>query len=153
MSAERLGLAVGDYLPSLTKLVTQKKMNQFEQAGRLIKSEMPEESIPTNIHTDVKRAREMGLSRPAASSQMSFAYLHELLARQFGIDFRQGGRLSVTFLRPVYAGDVVTAHGMVVKQEKLEHRAKLTLQVWLENQNGERTASGEAEVIIPSPLT
>jgi acyl dehydratase len=153
MKAERLSLAVGDHLPSVTKLVTQEKMDQFEQAGRVIKSDRPGEPAPVNIHTDAKRARDMGLSRPIASGQMSFAYLHELLARQFGADFRQGGQLSVAFLRPVYAGDVVTAQGVVVKREKAERRTRLFLQVWLENQNRERTATGEAKVTVPSPLT
>ena len=153
MSTDRLGLAVGDHLPAITKNVTQEKMDRFEQVGRMLKSKGQEEPAPINIHTDAIRAREMGLSRPVASGQMSFAYLHELLARRFGADFRQGGQLSVTFLRPVYLGDVVTARGVVIKQEKVEHRTRLFLQVWLENRNGQRTATGEAEVIIPSPLT
>lgn len=153
MSAERPDLAVGDYLPAVTKRVTQETIDRFEQAGRIIKSLGQEGPAPASIHTDTAKAREMGLSRPAASGQMSFAYLHELLARQFGADFRQGGQLSVTFLRPVYPGDIVTAHGAVVKQEKVERRTRLFLQVWLENQNGQRAATGEAEVIIPSPLT
>jgi acyl dehydratase len=84
---------------------------------------------------------------------MSFAYLHELLARQFGPDFRQGGHLSVTFLKPVYAGDTLTAHGVVSNKENIDHRTRLGLQVWLENQQGEKTAEGYVEVIIPSPLT
>jgi acyl dehydratase len=84
---------------------------------------------------------------------MSFAYLHELLARQFGADFRQGGQLSVTFLKPVYDGDTVTAHGVVIGKDKIEHRTRFTLRVWLENQHGEKTSVGHAQVIIPSPLT
>jgi hypothetical protein len=153
MSAEKLGLAVGDHLPAVTRSITQEKIDQFEQVGRLLKSQEPEETTPTNIHTNANKASEIGLPRPIASGQVSFAYLHELLARQFGADFRQGGQLSVTFLKPVYAGDVVTAHGLVTKQEKVERRTRLLLQVWLENQNGQITAAGEAEVIIPSPLT
>jgi acyl dehydratase len=84
---------------------------------------------------------------------MSFAYLHELMCRAFGEDFRQGGLLSVTFLKPVYDGDVVSAHGLVHEKELVNGRTKLRLKVWLENQEGIKTCAGEAEVVVPSPLT
>jgi hypothetical protein len=48
---------------------------------------------------------------------------------------------------------VVTAHGKVSKVEQVDHRNKFSLQVWLENQEGEKISIGEAEVIVPSPLT
>jgi acyl dehydratase len=153
MTLQKIPLNVGDSLPPIPKVVTQEKIDRFEAVGWLFVSGDGIAETPTNIHTNVDSAREMGLPRPVASGQMSFAYLHELLARQFGADFRQGGQLSVTFLKPVYDGDTVTAHGVVIGKEKIEHRTRFTLQVWLENQHGEKTSVGHAQVIIPSPLT
>jgi hypothetical protein len=153
MTLQKLPLSVGDSLPPLSRVVTQEKMDRFEAVGWLFVSAVPLAETPTNIHTNIDSAREMGLPRPVASGQMSFAYLHELLARQFGADFRQGGQLSVTFLKPVYASDTVSAHGVVIGQDKIDHRTRFTLQVWLENQHGEKTSVGHAEVTIPSPLT
>jgi acyl dehydratase len=133
--------------------MTQGKMDLFESVARLAVQPELGGAPPVNIHTDADRARELGLTRPIASGQMSFAYLHELLCRVFGIDFRQGGRLSVTFLKPVYDGDTVTAHGVVQEKERVNGRTRLGLQVWLENQDGIKTCIGEAEVVVPSPLT
>ena len=79
--------------------------------------------------------------------------MHELLSRAFGDDFRQGGQLAVTFLKPVYDGDTVTAHGVVLENETVDGRAKLRVQVWLENQESIKTCVGEAEVLVPSPIT
>jgi acyl dehydratase len=153
MTLQQSSLKVGDSLPSISKTVTQEKMDQFETVGWQFASEAGTAETPTNIHTNTNSAREMGLPRPVASGQMSFAYLHELLARQFGADFRQGGQLSVTFLKPVYDGDTVTAHGVVSSKDKIDHRTRFTLEVWLENQHGGKTSVGHAEVVVPSPLT
>ena len=91
--------------------MTQDKMDLFESVARLAVQPEQGAAPSVNIHTDADRAKELGLTRPIASGQMSFAYLNEMLSRAFGIDFRQGGQLSVTFLKPVYDGDTVTAHG------------------------------------------
>ena len=151
MTIRSTELNVGDQLPCFTKTMTQDKMDLFESVARLAVEPDQGAAPPVNIHTDAARAKELGLTRPIASGQMSFAYLNELLARAFGIDFRQGGQLSVTFLKPVYDGD--TAHGVVQEKQTVNGRANLRLQVWLENQEAVKTCAGEAEVIIPSPLT
>jgi acyl dehydratase len=144
---------VGDHLPTLAKAVTREKISRFETVSRMLVSADRVVATPTNIHTDNAVAKELGLNRPVAPDQMSLAYLHELLARQFGANFLQGGELSVTFLKSICDGDVVTAHGKVSKVEQVDHRNKFSLQVWLENQEGEKISIGEAEVIVPSPLT
>ena len=146
-------MPVGHRLAPVTKTVSQDKIDRFESLSRSLRSGQ-EEPAPSNLHTDAAQARRMGLAGPIASGQMSFAYLHELLARQFGDDFLWGGRLSVTFVKPVAAGDTVTAQG-VVQERRSEAggpRTHYVLEVWLENQRGERTSLGEAQVTVPSPL-
>ena len=153
MTTKAAELKVGDELTGFAKTVTQDKMDRFESVARL--AVHPDQgAVPSdNIHTNAERAKELGLNRPIASGQMSFAYLHELLSRVFGADFRQGGQLAVTFLKPVYDGDTVTAHGVVLENETVDGRAKLRVQVWLENQEGIKTCVGEAGVLVPSPIT
>ncbi len=150
---EAAGLRSGDELPGFTRAVTQEQIDRFEYVGQDAAGQDGNGPPPVNIHTDTERAREMGLTRPIASGQMSFAFLHELLARQFGADFRQGGELLVTFLKPVYEDDTVTARGVVEEAETVEGRMTLSLRVWLENQDGVQTCAGRAEVTVPSPLT
>ncbi len=82
------------------------------------------------------------------TSQISAA-----VARRFGADFRQGGLLSVTFSGLAYSGDQLTAHGVVSNEDAVDLRNRLSLRVWLENQKGELTATGVAQVTVPSPLT
>ena len=66
---------------------------------------------------------------------------------------RDRGDLSVTFLKPVYAGDTVTANGIVEDRKNVDGRTTLSLNVWLENQDGNKTSTGKATVTIPSPRT
>lgn len=153
MFLNRVDLEIGQRLAPLTKTITKRKIDLFESVGTVILGDGEERSAPVNIHTDAQKAKERGLDEPVASGQMSFAYLHELLARRFGMDFRQGGELTVAFLKPVYSGDVLTIHGAVASKEVSDGRTCLVLEVWVENQRAEKTAVGTAKVAVPSPLT
>jgi 3-hydroxybutyryl-CoA dehydratase len=153
MSVDVAGIRIGDRLNGVTKTLDQDRMDRFEKVGRILITEGEETEEPTNIHTDPEKAKAMGLDRPIASGQMSYSYFHELMCRQFGIDFRQGGSLSVTFLKPVYAGDTVSAQGIIEAKDEFDGRTTLTVNVWLENQDGEKTSTGQASVTIPSPRT
>ena len=153
MPTDVLIITIGESLPPISKVITREKIEAFEALGHALRTQGADQSAVANIHTDPGIARQRGLDQPVASGQMSFAFLHEIVARRFGIDFRQGGILSVTFLKPVYAGDVVTAHGVVAGSQLLEGRNRVSLDVWLENQHSEKTAVGRAEVTVPSPLT
>ena len=145
-------ISTGEELLGSRKVITQEAIDRFEYVGQDAAGQDGNGPPPVNIHTDDARAREMGLTRPVASGQMSFAFLHELLARRFGADFRQGGDLSVTFLKPVYGGDNVTAHGVVEAVGAEGGRVVASLRVWLENQEGVQTCAGRAEVTVPSPF-
>ena len=151
MTLRKATLEAGDYLPAITRTITQEKINRFKSAGQVLALNNVEAGKTASAPAGTVQAT--GLPRSVAPSQMSFAYLHELLARQFGADFRQGGQLSVSFLQPVYPGDTLTARGLVSSREQIECRTRLTLQVWLENQQAEKTSEGHAQVVVPSPLT
>ena len=153
MSSEINNLDIGYRLNSVSKTLDQDRMDRFEKVGRILITEGEETDEPTNIHTDPEKAKAMGLERPIASGQMSYSYIHEMLCREFGIDFRQGGDLSVTFLKPVYAGDTVTTNGIVEDSQDVDGRRTLSINVWLENQDGNKTSTGSANVTIPSPRT
>ena len=153
MNSETNNLDIGYRLNSVSKTLDQDRMDRFEKVGRILITEGEETDEPTNIHTDPEKAKAMGLERPIASGQMSYSYIHEMLCREFGIDFRQGGNLSVTFLKPVYAGDTVTTNGIVEDSQDVDGRRTLSINVWLENHDGNKTSTGSANVTIPSPRT
>ena len=144
-------------LPALEKRVTEEIIEGFAAAGRFM---LPEESYgaaaagPVNIHSGAILAQGMGLAAAVAPAELGLAYLHELLDRRFGRDFRQGGRLAVHYRRPIYAGDTLTAQGVVAQSERdTVGRVPWQLQIWLANQRGERAIDGAAWVTVPSPLT
>ena len=143
-------------LPVLEKRVTEEVIEGFAAAGRLM---LPAEGYgiaagPVNIHSGAILAQGMGLAAVVAPAELGLAYLHELLDRRFGRDFRQGGRLAVHYRRPIYAGDTLTAQGVAARSERdTGGRVPWQLQVWLTNQRGERAIDGAAWVTVPSPLT
>ena len=96
---------------------------------------------------------EWTVDGPTAARLMSFAYLHQLMASRYGIDFRQGGRLDVRFLQPLRPGGKFTAHGFISEERPEAHRTSLKLRVWLEAEDGTTVAFGQARVTVPSPLT
>ena len=148
------GPEAGHPLPTVIKNVHQENIDQFRAAGGLLTVQSgPNPPAPVWRDIDGERSSADCHAGSEAPGQMGFAYLHELLARRFGADFRQGGRLSVAFTGPVCAGDRITAHGLVANEEAVDLRTRLSLRVWLENQKGEITATGVAQVTVPSPLT
>lgn len=94
------------------------------------------------IHTDVETARERGLDGVIAHGMLSMGFLGHYLTHLVGPG--NTCRLSVRFAGMVRLGDALTCRGVVTALEG--HLA--TLQVWAENQRGERVTVGEAVVLI-----
>ena len=126
----------GKSLPVLKKQLVSKDLKAFRTLTRRLAP-----------------ACEWEIDEPAAASLMSFAYLHQLMAVNYGIDFRQGGQLDVHFLKPLRPGGTFTAHGSISQEKPEAHRTSLYLRVWLEAQDGTTVAFGQARVTVPSPLT
>ena len=150
------GATESELLPPIKKRVTEETVENFERAHRALVGAAMAVSLggqQGNVHTGAGLASGMGLSATVAPEELGLASLHELLDRSFGIDFRQGGRLTVNYRRPIYAGDQLTAQGLVTRQESAGHRMVWYIQVWLENERGEQVITGDAQVTIPSPLT
>ena len=153
----RPSAAGAETLPELEKRVTEEVIEGFVAAGRLMRPAAGYGAAtagPVNIHSGAALAQGMGLAAAVAPAELGLAYLHELLDRRFGRDFRQGGRLAVHYRRPIYAGDTLTAQGVATQAERdTGGRVHWQLQVWLANQRGERAIDGDAWVTVPSPLT
>ena len=153
--SRRRGATDVEPMIAVEKRLTDEVIERFEAANRTLLGRAASESgtQPANIHTDAGLASGMGLAAAVAPEELGTAYLHELLDRRFGIDFRQGGSLSVSFRRPIYAGDTLTAQGLATRKEVKSNRAVWQAQVWLENGRGEQVVTGDAQVTVPSPLT
>jgi acyl dehydratase len=136
-----VNLKVGDLLEPTTQDVILENMIAFEKVvwdrGR-------------NSHNDRDAAQRDGLKTTIASGQNQMAFLHEMLERNFGDGWAFGGKISVRYIHPVYAGDRLTAHGKVTNLEPApDGSPRFEVEVWCENQNGEKTAAGRVETGSP----
>lgn len=129
-------ITVGQALPSLVKEIAQRKIDAYSGVR------------PRSIHTDEAWARAKGFRAPLAQAMMSTAYISEMMTQLLGAGFVKGGSMSVAFIKPVYVGDRLTVHG-VVKDKRPENGAtRVVVDVWCENQHGEKTAAGTASGLV-----
>ena len=91
---------VGQELPALVKELSQRRIDVYSGVR------------PRSIHSDEAWAREKGFRTTLAQGMMSTAYASEMMTRFLGAGFVKGGTLSMAFIKPVYAGDRLTVHGV-----------------------------------------
>ena len=104
----------------------------------------PRRRLPKNIHSDPAAASRAGFTAPIAAGEQTLAVIAEWLTAKFGARFTRGGRIEVTLTRPVFYGDTLVSHAVAAHEEK----SNLRLDIWVENQNGERVLEGVAIVRI-----
>ena len=135
-------IEAGTRLPSVSKRVTQQKINLFEECGILDHS---------NIHTDPEiAAQRLGTSYPIASGRMSIAFVSEVLRGFFGPQvYHHTGTLNLKFLRPVKDGDVISVAGRVTELQEEDAGTRVFVEVWCETGDGATTAAGVASALVP----
>ena len=127
---------IGQDLPPLVKEVSQRKIDAYSGVR------------PRSIHTDEGWAREKGFHAPLAQGMMSTAYVSEMMTQFLGAGFVKGGTMSIAFIKPVYAGDRLTVHGVVKDKRREDGTTRIVVEVWCENQHGEKTAIGTASGLL-----
>lgn len=101
------------------------------------------------IHTDVETARAVGLGDVIAHGMLSMGFLGQYLTTLAGPEGVR--RLKVRFQAMVRLQDVLTCKGVVKELSPAEGGRQLALlEVWAENQKGEKVTAGEAEVYVPA---
>jgi 3-hydroxybutyryl-CoA dehydratase len=130
-------IAVGQELPTLVKEISQRQIDTYSGVR------------PNSIHTDEAWARKKGFRTTLAQGMMSTAYVSEMMTRLLGAGFVKGGAISIAFIKPVYAGDRLTVHGVVKEMRPESGGTRVVIDVWCENQHGEKTAAGQASGLMP----
>ena len=136
MATTTATLTIGQRLPELVKAIPQRRIDAYSGVR------------PDSIHSDEAFARKKGFRAPLAQAMMSTAYVCELMTRFAGAGFVKGGRMAMTFIKPVLAGDTLTVHGIVKDTEPEDGGTRVTVEVWCENQHGEKTAVGTASGLL-----
>lgn len=128
---------IGDELPERTHEVDWEdilKFNRYVTGGLDTK----------NIHTDDKVARKAGLPRAVATGRHPVSFITELMVDHLGFGFITGGGIDVSFVKPIFPGDVLTLKA-VLKEKTLDQGATHYLfDVSLTNQEGAAVTVGTA---------
>ncbi len=134
---------VGSEVGPLVKEMTQEAINLFEgSAGQTGPSQF----------TDEETAREtLGTTGTVASGRMSLAFALEMLRNYFGGDvFNHTGVVDLRFLRPVRPGDTITFSGKITEISREANGSKVTVDIQVQNQNGDTTGVGKGSAIVPN---
>ncbi len=134
-------LKVGDKLTGFTREIEEQKMILFERVVW---------DRGSNSHSDPEAAKRDGLSKMIASGQNQMAFYHEMLERNFGDAWVYGGKISARYIHPVYVGDRLTPYGVVIEIGEVDGKPRVTLQLWVEKQDGTKTSVGTAWAGQPS---
>ena len=129
-------ITIGQELPTLTKQISQRQIDVYSGVK------------PKSIHTDEAWAHAKGFRTTLAQGMMSTAYVSEMMTTFLGAGFIEGGTMSVAFVMPVYAGDTLTVHGRVKEKQPDGTGTRVVVEVWVENQIGQKTAAGTASGLV-----
>lgn len=127
---------MGHEISSMPKAITLERMRLF--SGWPMR----------NIHTDEDIAKMAGLPGPVAQGPMSVAYISEMLTGFFGESWLKGGKLSVSFIGMVQPRDTITAKGIIREKVAEGEAVRLVLEVWCQNQRGEKVTVGTASGLV-----
>jgi len=128
--------ALGQELPTLRREITLEKMRLFSRwADR-------------NIHTDWEVAVQAGLPAPNVQGLQTHAYLVQALVAFFGPAWFTTGRIHTIFTRYLLPGETVTVAGRVVDRQPEGDGVRLEVELWAENDRGEKVAVARASARV-----
>lgn len=131
-------LPIGFELEPVTKKITLDKARIYEGwPGR------------RSRHCDYDAAHATGLPAPNINGALVAGVLGELFIKFFGENYI-GGTLSFNLTRQVQLNDELTARGVVKDKVAEAGGIRLVLDVWLENQNGDKVLVGTASGLAPA---
>ena len=128
---------VGFELEPITKKVTLDKMRLYRVGWPRIKS----------WHNDYEEAHNWGVDKPFVLASQVTEYIGELLIKFFGKGYL-GGNLSVSYIRPMLPDDEIITKGIVREKITEGDAIRLLLEVWCENQYGEKVIVGTASGLV-----
>ncbi len=99
-------------------------------------------------HWDPVYAAETGLKAPIQTGEMSSAYIAEMCVNYFGADFFRGSRFACKYVASTYANEIITTGGVVRAKTPKGSGFRFEVEVWAENEAGEKKSIGTVEVDV-----
>ncbi len=78
---------------------------------------------------------------------MTSSFVNEAMHRFFGESWTRTGKTDLTFVRPVRDGDTLNIHATVKEKVQDGNKTRVVFDVYAENQNGDKTAIGNASAV------
>ena len=128
---------VGDVLPPFVRQTGLANWNRYAAVNY--------EFVP--FHMDDEAGRAAGYPSAFGMGNLQWAYLHNLLRNWLG----QAGlirNLAVKYRAANIKGQTLAARGVVTAVRDEAGERVIDLDVWIENQDGERMAPGAATVVV-----
>ena len=100
------------------------------------------------IHQDDEFAKAAGMGGVFAHGMLSMGFVAQALTDWAGAGTVR--KLGVRFAALVRLGDVVTCRGRVLARSSRADTHLVDLEVWAENQRGEKVVAGKATLALPS---
>src|SRR5213594_3305817 len=130
---------VGDELPPLVKgPIQQIQLTRYAGASADFNP----------IHQDDEFARAAGMGGVFAHGMLTMGFVAQALTDWAGAGSVR--KLGVRFTGLVRLKDVVTCKGRVLAKSSKDDVHRVDLEVWAENQRGEKVVSGKATVAVPA---
>jgi acyl dehydratase len=129
--------AIGDLIPPLVK--TTMSRTQFVKFAAASKDYNP-------LHYDDDYAHMQGYGGVFAQGNLTLSFIEEALYNY--ADNARLVRLIGTFHKLVWPGDLLTAKALISDKYKHHDEHRIDLEVWIENQNHDIVAKGQATCIL-----
>ena len=105
------------------------------------------------IHQDDEFAKAAGMGGVFAHGMLSMGFVAQSVTDWVGVG--RVRRISVRFAALVRLGDVITCRGKVLEKRPAKEGggpevSEVDLELWAENQKGEKVVTGRATVALPS---
>jgi acyl dehydratase len=99
-------------------------------------------------HWDPEYAAATGLNAPIQTGEMSSAYIAEMCVNHFGAAMFKGARVVCKYVASTLAGEVITTHGVVREKIPKGNGYRFIVDIWCDNEAGEKKTVGLVEVDI-----
>lgn len=99
-------------------------------------------------HWDPEYAQATGLAAPIQTGEMSSAYLAEMCVNHFGPAFFRNARIVCKYVASTLADEVITTHGVVRDKTPKGNGYRFTVDIWCDNEAGEKKTAGWVEVDV-----
>ena len=126
-------IEIGSKLPSFSKQLTL---------------EMFKSGDVKTIHNDMEAAQREGLPAPIAVGPQTAALIFKMMSTTFEEGWYQGGKASVTFRRPIFCNEFITAKGIVKEKVPEGDKTRIVCEVYIEKLDGVKAVVGTCSALV-----